>query len=263
VTGLDAVSGGTGLEAEAATVGAGGTPTAEAPTRRERRRLELRDRIVESAVELFENQGYEATTVAEIVRRSDIAYGTFFNHFPSKLHLLREVADHSMRDLFENVEEVRKQPGDFAARLVLLFERSAERTLAKGPQMRDLIGAMMALAFPATAGNDDRRIRQAFGRLLEDGADRGELRDDVDRETLLEVVVGAWYSLFFSWVHFDDYALRERAGKAARFLAGTLVAEGATDLFAIHSSANSSGTLLGNSSANSSGNPFVEVRHGK
>lgn len=198
-------------------------PSVEAPTRRERRRLEVRDRIVEAALGLFESQGYEATTVAEIVRRSDIAYGTFFNHFPSKLHLLREVADHSMRDLFENVEEVRKQPGDFAAHLVLLFERSAHRTLEKGPQMRELIGAMMALAFPETAGNDDRRIRQAFGRILEDGADRGELRSDVDLETLLEVVVGAWYSMFFSWVHFEDYPLRERATKAAHFLALTLV----------------------------------------
>lgn len=193
------------------------------PSRRERRRVEVRDRIVESALSLFETQGYEATTVAEIVRRADIAYGTFFNHFPSKLHLLREIADHSMRDLFENVEEIRKQPGDFALHIVLLFERSAERTLEKGPQTRELIGAIMALAFPETAGSDDRRIRQAFGRLLEDGADRGELRDDVDIETLLEVVVGAWYSMFFSWVHFEDYPLRERATRAARFLGETLV----------------------------------------
>ena len=198
-------------------------PVQEAPSRRERRRVEVRDRIVESALLLFETQGYEATTVAEIVRRADIAYGTFFNHFPSKLHLLREVADHSMRDLFENLEEIRKQPGDFAEHLVLLFERSADRTLAKGPQMRELISAMMALAFPETAGNDDRRIRLAFGQLLEDGARRGEVREDVDFETLLEVVVGAWYSMFFSWVHFDDYPLRERAMKAARFLAQTLV----------------------------------------
>jgi AcrR family transcriptional regulator len=192
------------------------------PSRRERRRVAVRDRIVETALSLFETQGYEATTVAEIVRRADIAYGTFFNHFPSKLHLLREVADHSMRDLFENVEEVRKKPGDFAQHLVALFESSAERTLAKGPQMRELIGAMMALAFPETAGSDDRRIRAAFGELLADGVLRGELRDDVDRETLLEVVVGAWYSLFFSWVHFDGYPLRERASKAACFLAQTL-----------------------------------------
>ena len=195
----------------------------EAPSRRERRRAEVRDRIVESALLLFETQGYEATTVAEIVRRADIAYGTFFNHYPSKLHLLREVADHSMRDLFENLEEIRKQPGDFAEHLVLLFERSADRTLEKGPQMRELISAMMALAFPETAGNDDRRIRLAFGQLLEDGARRGEVREDVDFETLLEVVVGAWYSMFFSWVHFDGYPLRERATKAARFLAQTLV----------------------------------------
>jgi len=197
--------------------------SAEPPTRRERRRLEVRDRIVESALSLFESQGYEATTVAEIVRRSDIAYGTFFNHFPSKLHLLREVADHSMRDLFESVEEIRKQPGDFEGRLVALFLRSSERALEKGPPMRELIGAMMALAFPETAGSDDRRIRQAFGRILEDGVARGELRSDVDLETLLEVVVGAWYSMFFSWVHFEGYPLRERAAKAARFLAQTLV----------------------------------------
>ena len=193
------------------------------PSRRERRRVVVRDRIVETALDLFETQGYEATTVVEIVRRSDIAYGTFFNHFPSKLHLLREVSDHAMRDLFENVEEVRKQPGDFAQHLVRLFESSAERTLAKGPRMRELIGAMMALAFPETAGSDDRRIRAAFGELLEDGALRGELREDVDFETLLEIVVGAWYSLFFSWVHFEGYPLRERASKAARFLAQTLV----------------------------------------
>lgn len=214
-----------GEERDAASRRAASDPTSPAaPTsRRERRRLALRDRIVESALDLFESQGYEATTVAEIVRRADIAYGTFFNHFPSKLHLLRAIADHSMHDLFENVEEIRRQPGSLPEHLTLLFEASAARTLAKGPRMRELIAAIMALAFPETAGRDDRRIRQAFGRLLEDGAARGELRDDVDPETLLEVVVGAWYSMFFSWVHFDGYPLAERAGKAARFLAGTLV----------------------------------------
>jgi len=88
---------------------------------------------------------------------------------------------------------------------------------------------MMALAFPETAGSDDRRIRAAFGELLEDGALRGEVREDFDLETLLEIVVGAWYSLFFSWVHFDGYPLLSRASKAARFLAQTLARSSVSD----------------------------------
>jgi len=195
----------------------------EQPTRRERRRLAVRERIVERALALFETQGYEATTVTEIVRRADIAYGTFFNHFPSKLHLLREISDLALRDLFENVEEIRKRPGSFADHLVALFEASAERAEEKGPQMRELTGAMMALAFPETAGQDDRRIRLAFRSLLEDGRAAGEVRDDVALETLTEVLVGSWYSMFLSWVHFDAYPLRARASSAAHFLAGALV----------------------------------------
>jgi AcrR family transcriptional regulator len=194
------------------------------PTRRERRRLEVRERILEAAVSLCEIQGYESTTVTEIARRADIAYGTFFNHFPSKLELLRAISDRALRDLFENVEEVRKQPGSFADHLIALFESSAQRAEAKGPRMRELTGAMMALAFPETAGSDDRRIRLAFRSILEDGHAAGEIRDGTDLDTLTEVVVGTWYSMFLSWVHFDAYPLRERASRAARFLAHALAA---------------------------------------
>ena len=88
--------------------------TAEAPpSRRERRRLEIRDRILEVAVSLFETHGYEATTVNEIAQHADIAYGTFFNHFPTKLDLLRELSELALLGLFEGVEELRKQPGSF------------------------------------------------------------------------------------------------------------------------------------------------------
>jgi AcrR family transcriptional regulator len=193
------------------------------PSRRERRRLEIRSRVLDAALSLFEAQGYEATTVTEVARRADIAYGTFFNHFPSKLHLLRELSDLALQNLFENLEELRKRPGSFGEHLVALFESSAERAVAKGPRVRELTGAMMALAFPETAGQDDRRIRVAFRRILEDGIAAGEVREGIDPDTLTDVVVGTWYSMFLSWVHFDDYPLRERASCAARFLAETLV----------------------------------------
>ena len=196
------------------------------PSRRERRRLAVRERIVEAARWLFEQQGYEATTVNDVVRRADIAYGTFFNHFPSKLDLLREITDVALLDLFENMEGVRKSPGPFADHLVALFEASAARMEHKGPQVRELTAAMAALMVPSSPGQDDRRIRIAFRRVLEDGLASGEVRDDVDLETLTEVVVGSWNSMFLSWVHVDGYPLRERAASAGRFLAGALAVPG-------------------------------------
>ncbi len=197
-------------------------PTEETPSRRERRRMEIRARILQTATSLFETQGYEATTVSEIARRADIAYGTFFNHFPAKLDLLRELSDLAVREFFEGLEDLSKQPGSFGDHLVRLFEEAAEHAEAAGDQMRELFGAMMVLAFPESAVRDDRRMRLAFRRFLSDGIAKGEIRAEVDLDTMTEVVVGTWYSLFLSWVHFDDYPMRERASAAARFLASTL-----------------------------------------
>ena len=194
----------------------------ERPSRRERRRLEIRDRIIQTAISLFEAKGYEATTVVEISRRADIAYGTFFNHFPSKLHLLRELSDLTIREFFLGLEEVRKQPGSFADQLVLLFDDASAQAEETGQHMRELLGAMLTLTFPDSAVSDDRRMRLAFRRFLEEGLAAGEVRDDVDLDTLIEIVVGTWYSMFLSWVHFDDYPLRDRAATAARFLASVL-----------------------------------------
>jgi len=192
------------------------------PSRRERRRAIVRGRILETAVALFETQGYEATTVTEIARRADIAYGTFFNHYPSKLHLLREVSDRALQDLFEDVEELSKRPGSFSEHVVALFEETARKALEKGSQTRELTSAMMALAFPENGGSDDRRMRVAFRHFLEEGRRRGEIGADVDLETLNEIVVGAWYSMFLSWVHYDDYPLCERASSVGRFLSGAI-----------------------------------------
>ena len=197
---------------------------AELPSRRERRRLETRDRILGAAGELFETQGYEATTVSEISRVADIAYGTFFNHFPSKLDLLRDLSDLALRDLFQSADEVTKKPGSFAERFVRLFEDAAERAEAMGPKPRELISAMITLAFPDSAVTDDRRVRVAFQRFLEEGRALGDIRSDVDLDTLVDVVVGTWYSMFLSWVHFEDYPLRDRVSAAAQFLATTLTA---------------------------------------
>src|SRR5919106_3308645 len=53
-------------------------------TRRERKKEETKERIVEAAFALFRKRGVEATTIEEISEKADVAKGTFFNYFPRK-----------------------------------------------------------------------------------------------------------------------------------------------------------------------------------
>jgi AcrR family transcriptional regulator len=52
--------------------------------RRERTKAANRAAILDAAREVFAEQGYEAASVRDIIRRTDLASGTFYNYFPDK-----------------------------------------------------------------------------------------------------------------------------------------------------------------------------------
>lgn len=58
------------------------------PSLRERRAVEIRQRIVDVALARFLEQGYEATTVDQIAAEADVSPRTFFRYFPTKEALL-------------------------------------------------------------------------------------------------------------------------------------------------------------------------------
>ncbi len=200
-------------------------PSPPALNRRDRRRLELSERILEASEALFEERGYDETRVAEICERADVAYGTFFNHFPTKLDVLRALADRSLARTIERLDWIGKQPGSIQDQLILLFEGDAQVFLEEAPRRRELIGRVQSLAYADSPEDRDRRFHAAFEAFLRQGVEAGRVRGDVPVETLADVVASSYASMSLSWVHFDDYPVRERAAAAARFLAGALAPE--------------------------------------
>ncbi|HEY9418425.1 MAG TPA: TetR/AcrR family transcriptional regulator [Pseudonocardia sp.] len=51
---------------------------------RERKKQQTRQRLADAALRLFDEQGYEATSVDDIARAADFSAMTFFRHFPTK-----------------------------------------------------------------------------------------------------------------------------------------------------------------------------------
>jgi len=196
----------------------------EAPAelgRRERRKLELRGRILEAAVALFDAQGVEATKVAEICERADIAHKTFFNYFPSKQQLLREIAHEAVLEMLARIEAVTKQPVSTRERLALYFGEIAEHASEAGPMARDLLNMIIRV------GNEEgpleaRRIHDAFEGLVRAGIEAGDVDTTHGLATLTEMVMGAYYALMLSWAHMEGYPLHRQAKAAAAFLADAL-----------------------------------------
>jgi AcrR family transcriptional regulator len=103
-------------------------------SRRERKKRELRQRLARTALELFAEQGYERTTVAQIAAAADVATKTFFNHFRSKEDVVFAVADTDPATPLRVLAD--RRPGEPPADLLLrAYEAMREDyLLGSGPQ---------------------------------------------------------------------------------------------------------------------------------
>jgi AcrR family transcriptional regulator len=192
-------------------------------TRRERRKREVHGRILAAAVDLFDECGFGATKVAEICERADVAHKTFFNHFPSKRHLLRAVAGDAVDQLLVEIEEARKRPGSTRERLLQFFGRVADNADEAGPMHRELLTEMVHVASEAGTGSEQaRRLHDAFGALIREGLVAGDVSAAHPLDTQTEMVLGAFYALMFNWAHLEGYPLRRQARAAASFLGDAL-----------------------------------------
>jgi AcrR family transcriptional regulator len=71
---------------------------------RERKKALLRDSIVRNAIQLFEQRGFDAVSVEEIVQASVCSRSTFHRYFGTKEDLLFPTADDRLDDLAATLE---------------------------------------------------------------------------------------------------------------------------------------------------------------
>src|SRR3954468_18164042 len=68
--------------------------------------------ILDAARVVFAELGYGAATVRDIVRRTDLATGTFYNYFPDKEAVFRALLEERAREARELVRAARRQATD-------------------------------------------------------------------------------------------------------------------------------------------------------
>ncbi len=171
--------------------------SAEAPTRAERKKQELRREIIDAAFDCFAEQGYHATGIADIAARLGIGHGTFYRYFENK----RDIVEHVISDLIERIlgaltdenapdavhtlEEYRIQSARISDRLAQIFAedpRVPRMLFVDAPgidkAMADRILGTYELATTLTAA------------YLTHGVEQGYLHDDLDIDNSARAITG-------------------------------------------------------------------------
>ncbi len=92
--------------------------------KRAKTKVQNRTAILDAAREVFGEIGYEPCTVRDIIRRTGLAAGTFYNYFKSKEEVFAALADDGARRFAPILKALRSQNADFEG-----FVRSALRRL--------------------------------------------------------------------------------------------------------------------------------------
>jgi AcrR family transcriptional regulator len=172
--------------------------------RLERRKLEVREKILAAAFDLFLGQGVAATTIEEICERADVANRTFFNHFATRQDMIRALAERRLVNLHDVVFD--RADEAIPARLVGVFDDIAAALAKSDDTYRELIGEMLA-----TSGYGVQRgfnLHDTFAELVKEGVARGEVSATHDAETLADIIVGALSGGIVNWTVDRTYSLQ-------------------------------------------------------
>lgn len=119
---------------------------------------ETTQRLVVAAVDLFTEQGYDATTVAQIAERAGVTKSTFFRHFSDKRELLVAGQETLSRLLAEGISEA---PAD-ASPLEAVAAGLERASGAMGPANRQL-GPRLRAAVAASTELQERDALKSVG----------------------------------------------------------------------------------------------------
>jgi TetR/AcrR family transcriptional regulator, cholesterol catabolism regulator len=169
--------------------------------RRERRRLEVQDRLRAAAASLFKEKGYDATTVEEIAERADVAKGTLFNHFPRKDALLLALRDTWVLEVMESVGADSAWQGTHAEWLRRLFHRFAELAqrhpdLAKAMAIEGMRSIWLQPGVPA----EQLEFRRLLTRRVAAGQAAGEFLARLDPCVAAAMLEGVYGMTVVEWL---------------------------------------------------------------
>jgi AcrR family transcriptional regulator len=195
--------------------------------RRERHRVEMRERIFRAALQLFAARGYLQTTVEDITEAADVGKGTFFNYFPTKEHVLERYGEERVEAVARALEKARAGNESVLAVLKELATDLAGQSSESPELLRSVFSANFACG-PVRSELRKRihRARQLLAEILVLGQERGEIRRDLAAPELARLIRLIFMGVTMAWAVNPELSLRKTAEQVWELLSPSFALHG-------------------------------------
>ena len=156
-------------------------------------------RIVESAIELAEEGGFDNVRLRDVARRADVALGTLYKRFRSKESILAAVLELSVEEMEERLAR-RPIPGATPAERVATFYAMVTRVFCKKEHLARAVLRAVASGTPASAvvlRFQDRTTSLVLIALRGPGAERFS---EKSLRTVATILQDVWFSMLVGWM---------------------------------------------------------------
>ncbi|MBR2851812.1 MAG: TetR/AcrR family transcriptional regulator [Anaerotignum sp.] len=186
-----------------------------------------RSRIVSAAWKLFYEQGYDDTTVEEIVEESGTSKGSFYHYFSGKdalLSSLSDLFDDKYQELIPTLEE------DMDSFEKLMYLNQELFLMIDNSVSLDLVARMYSSQL-VTAGekhlmDHNRLYYKLLRQIVSEGQKKGELRDDATVNEIVKAYALCERALIYDWcISNGDYSLSQYAKTMMPVFLGNFRAE--------------------------------------
>jgi TetR/AcrR family transcriptional regulator, cholesterol catabolism regulator len=157
---------------------------------------ERRKRILDATLALAAKGGYDAVQMRAVAERADVALGTLYRYFPSKIHLLVSALARQFEQIQERLDRS-PIPGDNAYDRMLYVLNRTTRSMQREPLLIEAMTRAFMFADPSAASevnNVARIMEHLLTRAMHDG------EPTADERAIARIIGDVWLSNLVAWV---------------------------------------------------------------
>ncbi|MFF5289978.1 cholesterol catabolism transcriptional regulator KstR [Paractinoplanes globisporus] len=155
-----------------------------------------RRRILEATLQLASKGGYEAVQMRTVAERAEVALGTLYRYFPSKIHLLVSALALELENIQEKLER-KPIPGDTPHERMQFVLARVTRAMQREPLLAEAMTRAFMFADPSASAEVNavaRLMEDMFTRAMHDG------EPTADDRAIARVIGDVWLSNLVAWV---------------------------------------------------------------